>query len=129
MGLQESWTLTCEETSEVHPFDRNPLVLPSFSYEQTMTEHKLLSGAIKYDKSTVKVKVLHVVWGEHNFMDRIEREKLEGWLDLNCKFTLKWFDEDDHEHKDYGYLIADSSTPVYMVGYTFGFSLRIVSEG
>ncbi len=128
MGLQESWTLTREDPFAVHTFDRNPLVLPSFSYEQTMTEHKLLSGAIKYDKSTVKVKVLHVVWGEHNFIGTIEREKLEGWLDSNCKFTLKWFDEDNHEHNDYGYFIVEASRPVYMVGFTFGFSIRIVSE-
>ena len=124
----QSWTLKRTDTGEVHTFTLNPLVLPSITYEQVMTEHKLLSGDVKYDKSTKKVKVLHVVWSENNFLKRTEREKLEDWLDLNCKFILKWYDEDGQEHNDKGYLIADPSRPVHMVGYTFGFTLKLVEE-
>lgn len=123
-----AWTLTRTDTSEVHTFGYNPNVLPAMTYEQAMTEHRLLSGDIKYDKSTKKVKVLHVVWGERNFLGWTEREKLEGWMDLNCKMILKWFDHDDHPHNDKGYMIADAVRPVYLIGYTFGFSLRLVEE-
>lgn len=122
------WQLTRIDTSAVHTFNYNPLVLPSVAYEQSLTEHKLLSGDIKYDKSTKKVKVLHVVWDEHNLMFRTEREELESWLDLNCKMILKWFDHDGHEHNDKGYMLAEASRPVYQVGYTFGFTLRLVEE-
>jgi len=122
------WTLKRTDTNAIHTFNYNPLVLPSVTYEQAMTEHRLLSKAIKYDKSSVKIKVLHVVWGEQNPMFRTEREVLETWLDLNCKMVLKWYDHDGHEHNDKGYFIADASRPVYQVGYTFGFSLKLTEE-
>lgn len=123
-----AWTLTRTDTSEIHTFTYNPNLLPAMEYEQELTEHVLLSGAIKFDKSTVKVKVLHIVWGQSNLMGRTEREKLEGWMDLNCKMILKWFDHDDHEHNDKGYMLVDSVRPVYLVGYTFGFRLKLVEE-
>ncbi len=123
-----AWTLTRTDTSYVHTFGYNPNVLPDMSYEQAMTEHRLLSGDIKYDKSTTKVKVLHVVWGEHNFMGWVERTKLEGWLDLNCKMILTWYDHDGQVHNDKGYMIADTVRPVYLLGYTFGFTLKLVEE-
>lgn len=123
-----AWTLKRTDTDEVHTFGYNPLVLPAIAYEQVMTEHRLLSGDIKYDKSTAKVKVLHVVWGKNNPMGRVEREKLEDWIDLDCKLILKWYDHDVHEHNDKGYMIADPVRPVFMVGYTFGFRLKLVEE-
>ena len=123
-----TWTLTRTDTSEVHTFNYDPNLLPAMIYEQALTEHKLLSGDVKYDKSTKKIKTLRLVWSEHNLMFRVEREKLEGWLDLNCKMILKWFDHDGWEHNDKGYMMADSTPPIYKAGYGFSFILKLVQE-
>jgi len=123
-----TWTLQRTDTDEIHTFNYDPNLLPAMIYEQMLSEHKLLSGDIKYDKATKKVKTLRLVWSEHSLMFRVEREKLEGWLDLNCKMILKWFDHDGWEHKDKGYMMADSTPPIYKVGYGFSFILKLVQE-
>jgi len=40
---------------------------------------------------------------------------------LNCKMILKWFDHDGHEHNDKGYMMSDSTPPIYKAGYGFSF--------
>lgn len=126
--MMGTWMLTRTDSGLTHLFNYDPNLLPAMIYEQLLTEHKLLSGNIKYDKATKKIKSLRLVWSEHNLMFREEREKLEEWLDLNCKMILTWFDHDGYEHNDKGYMMADSAPPVYKAGYGFSFILKLVEE-
>lgn len=126
-GLEQPWTLTNDISGAVHTFVYNPTILPTFEYERPMTEHRLISGSVKFDVEEYKVKTLILRWEDNVFFPRSEREALEALLVENTTFTLMWIDEDGTIHQDMGYLIADRSSGVYKVGYTFEIRLKLTA--
>lgn len=120
------WTIQELDTSEVHTFERTPVHLPHFSYDQALTEHRLLDGTLKYDKSAGSlVKRIHFAW---EWVSRTERELLEAWADLVCQMKVTWYDEDNHPHVDSGYMLLLPTTVIPFKKYTFGFTLVVTSE-
>jgi len=127
-GLEQPWVLTRNDTGLSHTFILNPTILPTHEYERPMTEHRLLDGSVKYDVEEYKIKTLILRWADNVFFPRSEREALEELLTVNATFTLRWWDHDEHEHNDTGYLIADRSAGIYKVGYDFELRLKLTDE-
>jgi len=120
------WTIQELEGEETHTFDDNPARLPDIDYNQPLTEHRLLDGSMKYDKSAGSmVKRISFVW---ELVSRIERELLETWADLNCQVKVTWYDEDSHTHVDTGYMLILPTGGTLFSKYTFGFVLVVTSE-
>ena len=127
-GLEQPWVLTQNDNGLSHAFILNPTILPTNEYERPMTEHRLLDGSVKYDVEEYKIKTLILRWADNVFIPRSEREILEELLTVNATFTLQWWDHDEHEHNDTGYLIADRSAGIYKVGYDFELRLKLTEE-
>ena len=120
------WTIQRLDTSTVHTFARTPVRLPTVAYDQALTQHRLLSGTVKYDKSAGSlVKTLLFLW---EWVSRTEREILETWADPACQMKVTWYDEDGTQHTDTGYLLLLSTVGTLSSKYTFGFRLIITSE-
>ena len=120
------WTIQRLDTQEIHTFTRTPTRLPNFSYSQALTQHRLLSGSMKFDKSAGSlVKMAHFLW---EWISKTERELLEAWADLACQVKVTWYDEDGTQHLDTGYMLLLSTVGTLSSKYTFGFRLVITSS-
>jgi len=125
-----AWKIKRLDTDDVHTFERLPNRFPDFTYEQTMTIHKLLSGAVKIDKNVSLLKTITFTFPF--LITRVEREKMEDWAKLACKMQVTWYDEDDHTHLDTGYMVLESSRGIdvgLVMKYGLGFSLIVTAEG
>ena len=119
------WTIQRLDTEEVHTFTRTPTRLPNFAYSQALTQHRLLDGTMKFDKSAGSlVKIPHFLW---EWISKTERELLEAWADLACQVKVVWYDEDATQHTDTGYMLLLSTVGTLSSKYTFAFRLVITS--
>lgn len=120
------WTIQELDTEVVHTFERTPVRLPSIAYDQALTEHRLLDGSMKFDKSAGSiVKRAFFAW---EWISRTERELLEAWADLTCQVKVIWYDEDATQHIDTGHMLLRATTGTLSRKYTFGFTLVITGE-
>lgn len=122
------WTIQRLDLVEphTHTFDDFPSRLPNFAYDQALTEHRLLSGTVKYDKSAGSLtKRIHFAW---EWVSKTERELLEDWADLACQMKVTWYDEDGSQHVDTGYMLLLPTAGTLFRKYTFGFTLVITNE-
>ncbi len=120
------WTIETLDPSEIHTFERTPVRLPLVRYDQALTEHRLLDGSMKFDKSAGSiVKRVLFAW---EWISRTERELLEDYADLVCQVKVTWYDEDNQKHMDTGYMLIGPATGTLSRKYTFGFTLVITSE-
>lgn len=125
-----AWKIERLDTNDVHTFERLPNRFPDFGYEQTMTIHKLLSGAVKIDKEATLLKTIKFIFPF--LVTRAEREKMEDWSKLTCQMEVTWYDEDDTKHEDTGYMVLESSSGIdvgLVMKYSLGFSLIVTAEG
>lgn len=120
------WKIQRLDTGETHTFEESPARLPNFAYDQALTIHHLLDGSVKLDKTVgALVKTASFLW---YFIGRSERELLEIWADLACQMKVTWYDEDNHEHVDTGYLMLLPTSGTLFRKYSFGFRLILTSE-
>ena len=120
------WTIQRLDTEEVYTFTRTPVRLPGIAYDQALTEHRLLDGSMKFDKSAGSiVKRARFAW---EWISRTERELLEDWADLACQVKVTWYDEDDVKHIDTGHMLLRSTVGTLSAKYTFAFILVITLE-
>lgn len=118
------WELERLDTHAVHEFEAIPETIPSVEYQQLVTEHILLDGTIKQDKSSKIPQTLLIAWPKDLYISTTERETLEGLAKLTCLFKLTWKDETGASKNKTGYLMLVSGKAVGHVGYQFGLKLR-----
>lgn len=118
------WKIERLDTNEVHTFDSVPEVLPNIEYTQLVTEHILLDGSMKQDKSTKIPKSMFIRWPQSSYITTTERELLESWAKLTCQFKFTWTDDEGTEKNKTGYLLLDNAAAVQHAGYQFGLRLR-----